>query len=258
MTHVWQFTATITKLELITDGHSWGHDKTKRSQLCKEKNTYNTKTSPNRGFCALCLVDYIGLPLIVLLLDSRATNLNSCLLDNNSAGFICKYTSVLLLYYLISSKYCLIINYPKNIQMQYLYGKKLITISPCVSVACLVLRPHHEFLACKRLLRWITVRLLNALVQAFYISFSSVRDIFNSATSKNTSGSSFWFMCKRQQKRIWNDSWKYLDTVAEVRGVWQHYLVTSFLNNPFVKKKLLQLLFVLLIANWSLVGAFCQ
>ena len=34
---------------------------------------------------------------------------------------------VLLLYYLISSKYCLIIKYLKNIQMQYLCGKKLIT-----------------------------------------------------------------------------------------------------------------------------------
>lgn len=62
-----------------------------------------------------CLVDYIGLPLIVLLLDSQATNLNSCLLDDNSAGFICKYTSASSLYYLISGKYCLIINYPKNL-----------------------------------------------------------------------------------------------------------------------------------------------
>ena len=142
------------------------------------------KTSPNRGFCALCLVDYIGFPLIVLLLDSRATNLNSCLLDNNSAGFICKYTSVLLLYYLISGKYCLIINYPKNIQMQYLYGKKLITSFSASRLRRVLGQfPHHEFLACKRLLRWITVRLLNALVQAFYISFSSVRDNFNSGTS---------------------------------------------------------------------------
>ena len=57
------------------------------------------------------------------------------------------YIFVIILYYLISGEYCLIINYPKNIQMQYLYGKKLSLLSPPrVSVACPVIDqfPHHE------------------------------------------------------------------------------------------------------------------